>query len=448
MVVDFICDRVDIRTEKNTSLHSDDHKRFLEQRIVHLEQAQVPNNQPQCNDQPHRGAPMNLGPDPQDYGRAERGQAELRKKKTNHNVASSSKKRTFTNKTLEHFPVANFDFIKKESNTHSENITGARLHRSKHFAEAIGSYKSALNINIELNRKEAMANSYSTIGRVYQDKSEQSKVYRDQQASTNELYTAINYYIKAMELNRNLGRTGWVSENCAQIKSICRTLNIVPDPSINFDGENFDQDRILLKQEIEADSYSETAIWYHVSEDHYDEAISNYLNARDINSTRGFKEGMTSNYDHLGIACQAINEPELAIGYFENASNLYTGDDRSTTSMANILRNLGSAYESQEQLVNALTAYMEALQINEKLNAVKSTVATREGLAANNGNVGNIYNRKKLFLKAIPYYEKSLSFYSSLNMATQTSKVQKLLNQVRTNINRPEEIVDPMAKIE
>jgi tetratricopeptide (TPR) repeat protein len=109
---------------------------------------------------------------------------------------------------------------------------------------------------------------------------------------------------------------------------------------------------------------------------------------------------------------------------FTLAKNAYkkvlASSKEGTATQAVALANFGLLYQAEEKLVEAESAYLKALKINEVQNNAAS-------LASNNENLAIIYKKNNNFASSEKHYLAALSFYKTLNETNSIASIQQSL---------------------
>jgi tetratricopeptide (TPR) repeat protein len=120
------------------------------------------------------------------------------------------------------------------------------------------------------------------------------------------------------------------------------------------------------------------------------------------------KEGLGPVLTNLGVICEKIGEPNLAINYIEKSYKICERD-LDTIGMSITLNSLGFLYNNQGNIVKALEYFFKSMQIREKSG-------DKKGAATSYNNIASVYQAQADYKNALLYFTKSLSILERLNL--------------------------------
>ena len=224
------------------------------------------------------------------------------------------------------------------------NNKGLGLYYQGNYTEALIYYNKGLQMRESISDTAGIAESYSNISGIYDNKSDNTK--------------SIEYLFKALRLY----------EKTADKKGVATTLNNI--------GYEFD-----VKGELQ-------------------KALDYYSKSQKIRESIGDIRGMSNGFGNMAkIYADQGNIPK-ALEYDFKALALKE-KIKEKMGEALLLGNIGVIYRSQKKMPEALEYFNKSLTINIEINNKKGTAATLS-------NIGAIYFDQGDFTKAIGYYEQSL----------------------------------------
>jgi len=233
----------------------------------------------------------------------------------------------------------------KESLAKVYNLLGNALYNLSDFSNSLEYYTKALDINQEINNKEAIGINYGNLGRVYKD-------------FFSDYFKALEFYSKALQINQEIGNKQGISRHYTNIGIVYLELS-----DFNKALEYFSK-ALLIDEEIEN------------------------------------KEGIGSNLVNIGIVCYNINEDEKALEYFKN-SLVFLEEIGHKNFYSNALMNIGNAYSKLSDYKKSLEYHTYSLQIKEE-------IGNKAGISQNLTNIGSVYGKLCNYSKAFEYLNKSL----------------------------------------
>ncbi len=118
-----------------------------------------------------------------------------------------------------------------------------------------------------------------------------------------------------------------------------------------------------------------------------------------------YKKGIAEAYRIQGIGEYYLNRPDSALNRYFDALNLYEkiNDD---LGKAKVLNNIGNLYQ--------LVDYEKALEYFGKAEVIAEKYNQTALIASLHLNIGNIYNRKTMYNRALDHYTKSYALFTQL----------------------------------
>jgi len=215
------------------------------------------------------------------------------------------------------------------------------------------------------------------------------------------------------------------------------------DSAVVYHQQSVDLGRKWNTDKPKANSLS-TLAYIYLDQAKYEQAIEMHLEALRTFEKLDNPDGISRSYQGIGeINCEYLDKCRLALDYFRKALKIKQelGSDRG---MAYVFRQIGGAYEKlsaidsahyyysqtavlaeqlndKRLLVDAYSALAkvaerigrsddERLEINLKFIAISEEIGRTDGLAVGYNNLGDIYQQKGAFQKAVEYYQKAIPY--------------------------------------
>ena len=134
--------------------------------------------------------------------------------------------------------------------------------------------------------------------------------------------------------------------------------------------------------------------------DHYKEAYTQYIQARDIAQARHERRGLSIVYNELGLFHNSLHEFDKALDYLQRSLRLVTPGNLSAK--GGRFLNIGVAY-------GAAGDYKQALAYLDKALSIYISLQSPKDIAFVYHNIGNAYLEQSFFDKALDYYNKALA---------------------------------------
>jgi adenylate cyclase len=146
-------------------------------------------------------------------------------------------------------------------------------------------------------------------------------------------------------------------------------------------------------------AYNTLGLNYESASD-YAKALECFLNEDKIFAELENKKGTGSAALNLGMVYDAKGDFKMAIDYFLKAEKIYE-ELQDKPSLSVVLCDLGGLYYRQSDYPKALDYSLKAIKLYEELG-------DKDGVGSVAGNIGSIYHSKSDDAKALEYYMKSL----------------------------------------
>jgi tetratricopeptide (TPR) repeat protein len=234
------------------------------------------------------------------------------------------------------------------------------------FSRAIDAYSNAQKVFKELNNKNSEAVTVGNIANVYLKQSDYPK--------------ALDYYFKALKITEELGNKQSQAINLGNIGTL----------------------------------YEEQG--------NYEKALSYYRSALKISEEIGDKDKISSSLGNIGMIyldqSNVARQDSVSERFFKSAAEYFfkalkmTEELGDKTGMARNLANIGLLYMNHASSLKDIKSQYELLDKAAEFNfnalKIAEQVGDKNGVAADLGNIGSIYARKKEYAKAGEYIQRSL----------------------------------------
>lgn len=209
---------------------------------------------------------------------------------------------------------------------------------------------------------------------------------------------SLDYYLKNLELNRELGNKGQVAVNLNNIGIIHRRLKNYAQ-ALDYYNRS-----IKMKEELGdrlgiAKTSNNMGVAYKNMEE-YDKALEHYLKAIRIKEELGRKESLAKSLNNVGIILRQLEDYNKALDYYSRALRIKE-ELNDKKGRAITMNNMGIVYLHMGK-------YDKALEYSKKSLAMKRELDYKKGIAISLNNMGKIYSSKENNKKALNYYLKSL----------------------------------------
>ena len=178
-----------------------------------------------------------------------------------------------------------------------------------------------------------------------------------------------------------------------------------PDSAFYFANEYqvFAHNKGLLKQK--ADALNIKGISY-VFRSSFDEALSYYYQALEINLALDYKRGIADSYNNIGMVYSNQNNSYKSIDYHTKSLKIRE-EIGYKKGMASSLGNIGNVHKEQENYALAIEFLEKSLTVFNELNEKRSVSIALE-------NIGLCYQYSGNFKKALGYFEECLKLSEEL----------------------------------
>ncbi|MCK4661319.1 MAG: tetratricopeptide repeat protein [Bacteroidales bacterium] len=146
-----------------------------------------------------------------------------------------------------------------------------------------------------------------------------------------------------------------------------------------------------------------------------EEALSYAKAALELSKNQKSDTHIAESFHKIGIAYYFIGNFSEALDYIQKSIDLYENiitvkpeNERINTRLPHCYNDIGNIYSEQGNYTLALSKYLNALKIFEKLKY-------KNGISICLSNIGNVYGDKKMHKKALEYYFKAYKIENELN---------------------------------
>lgn len=265
---------------------------------------------------------------------------------------------------------------------------------------------NAFVIAQKLNNKELLASVYNCFGNAYIDKSDYPK--------------ALNYYVKAEQLNEELGHKSEAAQMLTNIAVV-----------YYYQGNNpraLDYNLKALKvAEAVNDKSSIASITGNIGIIYRDEgdylmALNYYLKALKILQEQGNKRGIASNWGNIAIVYTKQHNYPKALEYYSKGMDLNRQIDNKD-GIANNYTGLGSVYSETGDNEKALDCFSQALNIY-------TAIGSKGGMEINIGNMGEMYFKLKRYKESETCMVKAIAMADSIGDIESSKEFNQNLSEL------------------
>jgi len=207
---------------------------------------------------------------------------------------------------------------------------------------------------------------------------------------------ALEYYMQALELNRNLAYEEGIAHNLRNIGTIYEELN------------------------------------------QFEKALKNQKEALDIDKKMENNLGIAITMGNIGSIYNGLGQHENALKHLEKAITIFQ-EEENQEGTANIINRMGLHFSSQGDMEKAVIEYEKALTINRKIGNL-------EGMATNLGNIGLAYITLGNSQKALKYYQEALEVFEQMDAQPRKEILLKLIKMIQEEKIKTEEISENIQK--
>ncbi|MBK9390282.1 MAG: tetratricopeptide repeat protein [Bacteroidetes bacterium] len=165
-----------------------------------------------------------------------------------------------------------------------------------------------------------------------------------------------------------------------------------------------------------------------------DKASQLYLDALEILTTAGLKEGITVCYNNLGIIAHNKNDYGKANEYYRKSLAINRELGRKSGE-ATALYCIGTVFDNQAKYDSALKYYFEAQSISEKIPDERLIAYGKSSLA-------NVYFTMKNYERAMEYYKAAAGLYEASGNRYGSLKMNISLGQTAAEMDSTEMAID------
>ncbi|MCC6181520.1 MAG: tetratricopeptide repeat protein, partial [Bacteroidia bacterium] len=156
-----------------------------------------------------------------------------------------------------------------------------------------------------------------------------------------------------------------------------------------------------------ASSYNNIGIVYYYQDD-FASAMEYHLKSLKIREELGLKSNMAGSYANIGMVYYEQGDYARAMEYYLKALKIYE-ELGMKSNMAISYNNIGGIYYDQVDYSSAMEYYLKALKIREELG-IKSD------MTYSYNNIGNVYYDQGDYVRAMEYQLKALKIYEDMGM--------------------------------
>lgn len=248
--------------------------------------------------------------------------------------------------------------------------------------KAIESYKSALDIAIEVKNTKKEALLYSNIGIAEKE--------------LGNFEVAISYIEKSIKIRQEINDR----------KNLAFSFHMLG--VIYYEWDN-----------------------YKSAEDYFNKALK-------IREELGDKYGMSFSLNAIGELFQKKEKYDDALKCYKKSLSL-SEETGNKLLLSQTYSHLGNVYFSLSQNKNALECYQKSLKIKEELNLIDGLIPVLQ-------NIGNIYYDKKDYINALKYYSKSLDFFNKNEYKVSFFDVYKSLSNTYSKLGDKQKSLEHFIK--
>jgi len=263
------------------------------------------------------------------------------------------------------------------------------------------------------NNKEKVAKALNNMGTIYWYK--------------NKLSEALEYYLKALEINKEIGNTKNYAINCLNIAMLYNQLEEYNKALTYLDKmEAADLSEMDIKF-MHAAMNTKGIIFYNLKR--YDDAKLIHEN----NLNRAFRIGESyqigMSLENLGLVFIDLNQPDSAIYYLERA--LTYSQYRQDYEFAGLYNNIGEANLKRQDYNESQNSYQKALEFGLKSDYKPWLLATYKGLS-------DVNKATKNYQQSVYFLEKFLEIKDSLLLEEKLSTLEELEAKYQAKQNAAE----------
>lgn len=253
--------------------------------------------------------------------------------------------------------------------------------------------------------------SLSNIGYVYKNKGQVTK--------------ALECYNKALNLQLNIDDNEGIANTFNNIGIIYDNLGLIKKALNHFHDALEIYEAIDDKDGIAISLNNIGSIYER--QGHITKALEYYYNTFEIYDILGAKEGVANAYNNIGANYNYQGENKNALKYYHKALSIQT-DIGDMEGMSTSLNNIGIIYKKQGVIPKALEYYHKALQIS-------TDIGDQEGTAHSLNNIGIIYTNQGNLEKGLEYLTKGFKLSNEIGYPYYITTSSNGLSQIAVKQN-------------
>ncbi len=291
------------------------------------------------------------------------------------------------------------------------------------YAEALGYYTEALEIERKFDRSLQLATLFNNIGMIYDEWGQYDKAFEHYEQAL-EIYQnkgseadvarllnnigviynkwgqydkAFEHYEQAVTLYHELGEEIEVARLLNEIGGIYKTWGQYAE-AIEYYEQALELDQELGEKVMIARDLRDIGGTYKAW-GQYAKALDYYEQVLESSREFGEESAIVRDLSNIGLVYWQWRQYAKALDYYEQA--LEAGEDVGT---AERLKAIGYVYDSWGQYAKALDYYTQALELEDEDREIAATL----------NKIGSVYHALKQYPEAITHYTKSLEIYEKL----------------------------------
>ena len=164
---------------------------------------------------------------------------------------------------------------------------------------------------------------------------------------------------------------------------------------------------------------------------HYQDALSNYHQAENIYKRNKFDRDYLKVLINICDCFRYLSQPDSLLIYARKGLSLVKKTNNNQPLLARFIDEMGAYYELKEDYSSALTYYLKALKIDQKIN-------NPDGIAREKINIGIIYDGFDDTVNAIRFYKEALEIGRRYKMEDVVSACLSNLSTLKNDKDTPE----------
>ena len=269
----------------------------------------------------------------------------------------------------------------------------------RNYEKCIQFGEEGINLAIEIDNKERLSYLYNIMGIVGR--------------RTDNCVEAIDYYLLAIEVNRELDDSVKVSRNYNNL-SLC--YQVIGDYHKSFQALNTAKDiRASLKDTMGlANVFLNIGNGYHEISD-YQAAYENYMKASELYESIGDEEMVVSSLFNIGLVFQELKDYDKALEFYEQALD-HASSSSDDEFMGLIFQNIGNLYGSIENIQKSISYHKKAEEIFDTLNSYEQLSVIQMNMGLQYLHSSNLDSAGIYLYKAYDYIKDNSSIDNYINL--------------------------------